>query len=418
MKQALLLTYRGNVPAIQWSGYLPRIWNVTLVSRYIARAIAAPFIGSLAVALMLLVIEEMTRLFTVLWQTGAPARLLWQMLACLMPEYLALAVPLALAFGILLAFRRMSLASEFDIFCCAGLALPRLLRTPYAYAVGCAAALLLIVGFIEPLASYRFESLGYTLDTGAFGLPIKAGEIIRVGSKLTIRVDGIGRDHSLHGIFVRSESDDGQDIVANAQSGYFLSFRASGRFILHLRGGQLIQDSPEFVSPRVLSFADYDLPLRVAGAKEFRDRGSRLGELTLPELLSRSSAASPGDRRSAVAELNGRLAQVFLAFLLPLLASAFGILPKGSGSAVGLILVTIAVVANVRINQYAVQVGTLGRVDPVVAVWLPFAALSILVATLFRAVSGIRDQCPVGLLQRFQRAVERLARSTLHLSRR
>lgn len=388
---------------------------MTLLDRYIARAIATPFIGSLAIAFMLLVIEELTRLLSVFSRTDAPAKLLWQMLVCLLPEYLGLAIPLALAVGILLAFRQLALASEFDILCAAGLGLARLLRTSYAYAVGCGAAMLLIVGVIEPLAAYRFDSLGYTLDSGAAGIAIKVGEFTRLGDRLTVRVDRAAAGGSLENVFVRSEDDHGQTIAASAQFGRLVRSSGSGGFVLHLERGQLIQKSPEFQTPRALAFAVYDLPLTVPSAGRFRIRGSRTSELTLPELLRRSNggASSDGARHSAVVELNGRLAQVALALVLPLLAVAFAIPPKGSGSAVGVIVVTVAIVAYERINEYAVRVGSLSRINPILAVWLPFAALCAFTVILFRAVSGVRDGCPVAKLQQLWRSLERIVASAL-----
>ena len=94
-----------------------------------------PLLGTLILAAMLLVLDKMLRLFDIVVDAGGPVSVVWRMLANLLPEYLALGIPIGLMLGILLAFRKLALSSELDALRGIGVGYGRLLRVPYLYAV-------------------------------------------------------------------------------------------------------------------------------------------------------------------------------------------------------------------------------------------------------------------------------------------
>ena len=72
----------------------------TVTDRYLARLIAAPLIGTLLIAAMLLILDKMLRLFDFVASEGGPVSVVWRMLANLIPEYLSLGIPIG--FGVIL----------------------------------------------------------------------------------------------------------------------------------------------------------------------------------------------------------------------------------------------------------------------------------------------------------------------------
>src|SRR5574339_939980 len=118
-----------------------------LVDRYIARSVAVPLLGTLVLAAMLLVLEKMLRLFDFVITAGGPVSVVWRMLANLLPEYFSLGIPIGLMLGILLAFRKLALSSELDALRGIGAGFGRLLRVPYAFAIGLLLLNLFIVGW-------------------------------------------------------------------------------------------------------------------------------------------------------------------------------------------------------------------------------------------------------------------------------
>ena len=107
--------------------------RLSLIDRYLAKAIAVPLIGTLLLAAMLLVLDKMLRLFDFVVNAGGPVSVVWRMLANLLPEYFSLGIPIGLMLGILLAFRKLAQTSELDALRGIGASFGRLLRIPYGY---------------------------------------------------------------------------------------------------------------------------------------------------------------------------------------------------------------------------------------------------------------------------------------------
>ncbi len=395
----------------------PNLRQFSLIDRYLARTIAIPLLGSLVLAAMLLVLDKMLRLFQYVVDAGGPVSVVWRMLASLLPEYLSLGIPIGLMLGILLAFRKLALSSELDVLRGIGAGFGRLLRVPYAFAIPLMALNLFIVGYLEPWSHYRYEGLRFDLKSGALGAAIKVGEFNQLGHRLTLRIDRSEHNGTqLHGIFVQMDDKNGTSVAATAERGRFLSTDDPDTILFRLIKGRLVQDSPKFATPRTLSFESYDLPIGLPVIDQFRSRGSDSDELYLHELYKRGyggAAANARQRVEAQATLNFRLVEVVMMLFLPLLAIALAIPPKRSSSALGIFLSIVIVVAYHKVNQYAEQMATQGRLDPIIAMWVPLILLAALIVWMYHVIAHKPGGQPIGALEWFAAKAARRARSLL-----
>ncbi len=396
----------------------PNLHHAGLIDRYLARSIAVPLIGSLVLAAMLLVLDKMLRLFQYVVDAGGPVSVVWRMLANLLPEYLALGIPIGLMLGILLAFRKFALSSELDALRGIGVSYRRLLRVPYFYAVPLAIINLAIVGYVEPYTEYRYESLRFELNSGALGAAIKVGEFNQLGKHLTLRIDrSENKGTQLHGIFVQSDQPNGTSVAATARQGRFLSTDDPDTILFRLEKGRLIQDSPRFASPRTLAFDSYDLPVALPVIDQFRRRGgSESDELYLHELWRigyGGGATTLHQKLEAQSRLNFRLVEVFMMLMLPLLAVALAVPPKRSSSSLGIFLGILIIVAYHKVNQYAAQAGTNGQVNPTLALWVPLVILSALIFWMYHVLAHKPGGQPIGALEWFAAKVVRRVRALM-----
>lgn len=398
----------------------PNLRRLGLIDRYLARSIAVPLLGSLILAAMLLVLDKMLRLFQYVVDAGGPVSVVWRMLANLLPEYLSLGIPIGLMLGILLAFRKLALSSELDALRGIGVSYTRLLRIPYAYAIPLAAINLFIVGYLEPFTHYRYEGLRFDLKSGALGAAIKVGEFNRLGKHLTLRIDrSENKGTQLHGIFVQSEDSKGMTVAATAQQGRFLATDDPDKILFRLEKGRLVQDSPRFATPRTLAFDVYDLPVSLPVIDQFRRRavgGSVTDELYLNELVRLGYGGGAADRRQqleAQSAFHFRMVEVVMMLMLPLLAVALAIPPKRSSSSLGIFLGILMVVAYHKVNQYAMQAGERGRIDPVIALWLPFVFLVALIGRMYYILAYQAGGEPIGALDRFAAKFVKRARGMM-----
>jgi lipopolysaccharide export system permease protein len=381
----------------------PQLGNLSLTDRYIAKLIAIPLFATLTIAAMLLLLDKMLRLFDFVASEGGPVSVVWRMLANLIPEYMSLGIPIGLMLGILLAFRKLALSSELDVMRAIGLSYGRLLRVPFAYAAGLALLNLAIVGFIQPYARYAYEGLRYELRSGALGASIKVGEFTRLGKRMTLRVEQSrngGKD--LTGIFVRADGKDGKSLAVTADHGTFMATDDPDTIILRLSNGVLVHNAPGYEAPRVLQFVGHDLPIDLPRTGAFRERGGRDRELTMPELVIDAHKPMTAERirHEYRAEFHFRLVEVATMFLLPLLAVALAVPPKRSSSALGVFLSIVILVTQHKINEYASSVAALGRIEPIIALWVPFLAFTGLVWWMYHTLAHVPGGQPIGALER------------------
>ncbi len=376
---------------------------LTSTDRYLARLIALPLFSTLVIAAMLLVLEKMLRLFDFVAAEGGPVSVVWRMLANLIPEYLSLGIPIGLLLGILLAFRQLALSSELDVFRAVGQGYGRLLRVPYMFAVALMLVNLALVGFIQPLSRYYYEELRFELRSGALGASIKVGEFTNLGSRMTMRIEE-SRDSGtrLSGMFVRAENAKGQTVSVSAKNGQFLATDDPDTIILRLSNGVLIHDAPDYEKPRILSFSSHDLPIDLPEIASFRSRGGKDLEYTIPELVrvGMDERRPETERNESRANFHFRMVEVVMMLLMPLLAVALAIPPKRSSSALGVFLSIIMIVTYHKVNEYGEDVGALGLVDPIIALWVPFIIFAGLILWMYHVAAHVPGGQPIGALER------------------
>ena len=390
--------------------------RLTLIDRYLARSIAVPLLGTLILAAMLLVLEKMLRLFDFVINAGGPVSVVWRMLANLLPEYLALGIPIGLLLGILLAFRKLALSSELDALRGIGVGYGRLLRVPYAYAFALLILNMFIVGWVEPYSRYRYEGLRFDLRSGALGASIKVGEFNNLGRRMTLRIERSEEEGTqLGGIFTAVEDKSGMRVAASAESGEFLSTDDPDTILFRLGKGRLIQQSPKFAAPRTLSFDSYDLPINLPAVDRFRSRGHEHEELTLNELAREvyGGGAHGKDRLAAEANLHIRLVEVMMMLMLPLLAVALAVPPKRSSSSLGIFVGIVILVAYHKVNQYAELAGAQGRIEPIIALWVPLILLAALIWWMYHVLAHKPGGQPIGALERAFTKIGQALRSIL-----
>jgi lipopolysaccharide export system permease protein len=280
---------------------------------------------------------------------------------------------------------------------------------------------LAIVGYIEPYSRYRYEGLRFDLRSGALGASIKVGEFNRLGKRLTLRIDSSeDKGTRLGGIFVQVDDNKGMSVAATAQTGRFLSTDDPDTILFRLAKGRLIQQSPKFPTPRTLSFDSYDLPINLPAVDRFRSRGHEHEELTLNELVHEvyGGGTHAGDRLAAEANLHFRLVEVVMMLMLPMLSVALAVPPKRSSSSLGIFIGIVMLVAYHKVNQYAEQAGAQGRIEPIIALWVPLILLSGLIWWMYHVLAHKPGGQPIGALERVFAKVGRTVRSLLPQERR
>ena len=83
-----------------------------------------------------------------------------------------------------------------------------------------------------------------------------------------------------------------------------------------------------------------------------------------------------------------------------MLALALGVPPKRSTSGLGVFLAIVMIVSYHKINQYAEGVGSAGKIDPLIALWVPFVLFAALVIWMYYTLAHVPGGQPIGALER------------------
>ena len=269
-----------------------------------------------------------------------------------------------------------------------------------------------IVGYVQPKARYAYENLRYELRTGALGASIKVGEFTTFPNNgPTVRIEqSHDEGRELTGIFVQQNDKKGGSFAVTAEKGRFYAAPNPDEIIFQLTNGTLVRHEAGVPVPRVLRFNLWNIPIRLPETSPFRARGGRNLEFTLPELarIGRDRSAPEPLRDTSRAAFHFRITEVVSMFLLPMLALALGVPPKRSTSALGVFLSIIIIVTYFKVNEYGESIGGLGRIDPLIALWVPFAIFAALVLWMYYTIAYVPGGQPIGALDRFFGKISKL----------
>ena len=358
---------------------------ITRIDRYVLRQVMMPMLTTLGIAALLLILERMLKLFDFVVNQGGPVEVVFRMLANLTPHYMGLALPVGLLLGVLVAFRKISLSSEYDAITSSGTSLPQLVRPLLMLAAFLAIINTVLVGWIQPHSRYAYRGLVFDLRSGALGASIRVGEFVEIGDDITLMIEeSRNQGAELGGIFLERRSEDNTSTVTAERGGFFAT-DDDQTILLRLFNGVLIDLNESQNKPRVLNFERLDLTVRLPQREVFRERGGQELEMTLPELFIEmdNPLNSVEERAAFQGNYHWRIMHSLSFFILPFLAIPMGITNKRTGRGTGIVIgLSLLIVYNELMEgmETAIKNGA----SPYFTVWALFAGFAFLSLFFFR----------------------------------
>jgi lipopolysaccharide export system permease protein len=152
-----------------------------LTTRYLQAQMLRPFLATLVIALLVLVIERMLRILDLVlgWRGGV--KLVVELLAYIAPHYLGLALPIAFFLAVFLTFSRMSRDGELDAYSAAGVGLHQLARPVLVAGGALTLVTALTVGYLQPYARYAYEAAVHALTNASIYSLLKEDTFTTLG---------------------------------------------------------------------------------------------------------------------------------------------------------------------------------------------------------------------------------------------
>lgn len=380
-----------------------------LINRYMLGLLARPLAGTLLLVLPALLLERLLRLFDLLAGTGSTAGAIARLLLYLLPYYLGLALPAALFLAVYAVVARLSQDHELDALQAMGFSLARLSRPFLVVGVLFAALSIGLYGYVQPLSRYAYRAAFHALTNAGWNATLVPGEFVQIGSRLTVYVERRDAETGLlHGILVRQRREDESEVLTTAQTGRLVVDPEESDLLIELEEGQQITRSPNGRVSTLSFGSSTHTRAFVQRLPIFRGRGADEREMTLQELWSaRSMLDPPVQRRRLESEFHGRLARAASLLLLPLLAMPMGLAAQRSRRSTAILLGALILVIYQQALQLMEALGDVGRVDPRLALWIPFLLFAAFSIGIFRHSNGHPHEGAFDrLLARLDQAVE------------
>lgn len=324
--------------------------------------------GLAALALSVLLLERLLRIFELVANTsdtmGAAAR----MLLNLMPYYLGLAIPVALFLGVLITTDRVSRTGELSASLAAGVSLFQIIRPFMIIAAGLAIFSIILMGYLQPLGRYDYRATVDRVKQTSFEAAFQEGKFAQIGRRVFWTQQRSGGDR-LGQIFILEDDQYGDRSarITTAPEGRIGRGVEEDETRISMARGQGIIISPRRTLVEQLDFSQAEWNVE-GDVISFRQRGEDERELTLDELFAEASGTGEDivAPHVAAATAHAYIGRALLLILMPLIALPLGLgygrSFQSTGIAVGIVFLLIA--------QKSLETGQTLAIDGRIAPWL------------------------------------------------
>ena len=211
---------------------------VSVIDRYILRELQAPFWLSGALFTFFLLIDRIYNLTDLVITKGVPLHLVVQLLAFMLPSFLALTLPMALLVAVLLAGGRLAGDLEIVAFQASGIGPLRLFSPVLASAIAVAIATGLLTIVVGPPANREFQAQLFKILQARASSGLKERVFNADFGDIVIYPQEISASRvALRGVLVSDERDPGLTRIITAREGRLLTDEVNRRLTLRLIDG-------------------------------------------------------------------------------------------------------------------------------------------------------------------------------------
>ena len=256
-----------------------------IVDRYIVREVVPPLLISLLVLTFVLEIPPIADQAEKLIAKGVAWPIIFKVLATLLPQALAVTIPMALLVGLLIGFGRLSGDREFVALQACGVSLYRLLRPVAVLALLCWAATSWVIIVALPNANQAFREITYSIIASRAASDVKPRVFFDDFPKQVLYVQDVAGDGEWRGVFLADTQRADQTVTYFAQRGRLALDRSRRLVALVLENGTrhtIVEDKPDGYQATTFSRMVLTMDPETVFPRSTIMRGDR--EMTIPQL--------------------------------------------------------------------------------------------------------------------------------------
>jgi len=356
-----------------------------IIDRYVIRQMLPPILLGLLVFTFVLIIPQIKEHAESFIAKGVSPGLVLTAMLLLVPQALALTIPMSLLLGLLIAFTRLSADREFVAMQACGMSLARLLRPVGVISLLCAGATFYVWAIVVPDSNQRFREIAFNVVAQRAEYKIRSRVFFDDFPNLVLWVRDVPTSGGgWNGVFISDARNPSAPAVYMARRGRVSIDRDRKRIELVLESGTRHTSKPDG-EYEVSQFDRFWVTLDPASVfpNAVPERGNN--ELTIAELRAR---VAEKERRGE--SPHQELITIHRKWSIPVACLVFGLLGIALGAtnrrdgALGSFVLGLVVIFAYYIPMYLGPSLAKGRlVAPWFAAWLPNIVMGIAGVALF-----------------------------------
>jgi len=328
-------------------------------------------------------------------------------LGFLLPSLFMFVIPMSLLLGILTTLGRMSADGEIIAFKASGISLSQIFRPILLVSLIAFFISNFFTLYLSPKANYSLKELIFDLAKTKAELGIKEKIFDSDFEGLTLYVNQIdSTDGKLEGVLVSDtrQAKDPSTIVA--KEGYLVPNSKELEMTLQLKNGSIHRLTQKKKSYQKIDFETYSLILNLQDSSEGpANMKKQSREMSFQELMQFATQQKGNKEKyyDTLVELHSRFSTPFACLVFGFLAVPLGIFSPRTGRAYGFVISLIVILLYFILFSLGENIGGLGIVHPIIAMWAPNVFLLLLSFYLFRKV---KSESPILVLEKFTSYLE------------
>jgi LPS export ABC transporter permease LptF/LPS export ABC transporter permease LptG len=374
---------------------MPRI-----IDRYVVREVIPPFLLALLVFTFILIIPFIIDLAEQLIAKGVPAGTILQLAVTLLPQALALTIPMAMLIGLLVGLGRLSADREFVVMMACGISPFRLLQPILVFAVICWGATSWVMLEAMPDGNQAFREITTRIIMNRAEGEVRPRVFFEDFPNVVLYVREVPKDgQGWRGVLAADTSNPSQPVIFLADRGRMVVDRDARTIDMVLENGT--RHGTKYDDPMAYEVVTFDRTILSLNPESvFPRTGPARGEreLRVEELYSRAKEleAQGISSHNPIMEIHRKFSLPFSCFVFALIGLALGANARKDGKFASFVL-GIGVIFAYYVIMSTTQSLTKGFWIPAwLSTWLPNIVLGIAGVMLLLSRAKSADQ-PINL---------------------
>ena len=346
----------------------------SIISRYIFKEIAGPFLLAVVFFTFVFLMAEMLRITDLIINYDVGLSIVLQVLLFSMPFFLTYVLPMANMMAILLTFLRLSSDNEIVAMKTGGVSPYRLLPPALLFSLITLTITLIMSIYWMPIGKLAIKELTIKVLSEHLDIGVEERTFIESFNDVMLYVNKVDvKEKTLIDVFIEDKREG--DVVSTVIAPKGKLFSDPENFIFHLRlyDGVINQVELKKRTSNTISFETYDLRLDLKKTVVKQGGRKRRSEMTLEELYQALDQAPVGSKHynKVLVELHKKFSIPFASLSLGLLAIPLGIQSKTAKKASGLVLGMVFFLLFYLIMSLGQVFGEDGSYPPFIGIWMP-----------------------------------------------